>query len=202
VDGLSLQAVTHGMVRWTCGSHMPAAVYGRFLRSLIEELFCRRGAAGACADTIVAIWEEVGCPPYTGLTTSKPFERLTRQQQRDTLRAVGRLLSDLPASLQRRRPLIAGEQGPHQRLPYALSRLCQQSHANRSEDPSASTTPYSPKTPQGGRHSKQGSLREAITALEQLIRFITAYSNWQTPEQLWQLIGEIRASTPGPCARS
>ena len=67
---------------------MPAAVYGRFLRSLIEELFCRRGAAGACADTIVAIWEEVGCPPYTGLTTSKPFERLTRQQQQDTLRAA------------------------------------------------------------------------------------------------------------------
>jgi len=186
-------------------------VYGRFLRSLIEELFCRRGAAGACADTIVAIWEEVGCPPYTGLTTSKPFERLTRQQQQDTLRAVGRLLSDLPASLQRRRPLTACEYGHRQRLPYALSRLCQSAHADRGDDLPTRITPHPSQTPQCGRQGTSGSLGEAITALEQLvqsdagaeplIRFITAYSSQQTPEQLWQLIREIRASVPAVSPR-
>ncbi len=31
---------------------------------------------------------------------------------------------------------------------------------------------------------------------EQLIRFITTYNSRQTPEQLWQLVREIRASAP------
>jgi len=206
VDELSLQAVTHGMVRFQCGSYMPAAVYVRFLRSLIEELFCRRGAAGACADTIVALWEAVGCRPYTGLMASKPFERLTRQQQRNTLRVVGRLLSDLPTSLQRWMPLTAWRPVQLQRLPYALSHICQRSHADRGDDLPTRTTLQPPKTPRCGIRAKTFSLQEAITAIEQLvqsdegaeqlIRFITAYSSRQTPEQLWQLIREIRASAP------
>ncbi len=107
VDGLSLQAVTCGMVRFECGASMSAAVYVRFLRSLIEELFCRRSVARIDADTLAAIWQEVGCQPYVGLSISKPFERLTLEQRRDTLRAVGRLFSDLPSSLQRRMPAAA-----------------------------------------------------------------------------------------------
>src|SRR5713101_2240798 len=107
VDALSVQAVTHGRVRFPCGAEMDAAVYVRFVRSLIEELFCRRSVAGADADTIAAIWEEVGCRPYAGLMMSKPFEQLTLQQRRNTLRAVGRLLGDLPASLHRRLPMLA-----------------------------------------------------------------------------------------------
>ncbi len=124
VDGLSLQAVTCGMVRFECGASMPAAVYVRFLRSLIEELFCRRSVAGADADTLAAIWEEVGCQPYVGLSMSKPFERLTLQQRRDTLRAVGRLFGDLPASLQRRMPPTAWGGGCNRNASLMRSIAC------------------------------------------------------------------------------
>ena len=205
VDALSWQAVTHGRVRFPCGAEMDAAVYVRFVRSLIEELFCRRSAAGAAADIIAAIWEEVGCQPYAGLRMSKPFERLTLQQQRHTLRAVGRLLGALPGSLQRRMPRGAWGSLSPQRLPYALSHMCRESQAawgdERSSCPALSHT-----IPAflGSGQAQTGSLQEAVTLLEelvqsevgakQLIGFITAYSSRQTPEELWQLIHEIRAS--------
>jgi len=212
VDELSLQAVTHGQVRFQCGAEMGAAVYVRFLRSLIEELFCRRGAAGNCADTIVAIWEEVGCRPYAGLLMSKPFERLTLQQRRDTLRAVGRLLGDLPASLQRRMPPAAWGLLPSQRLPYALDHLYRRSQVDCRDDLSIRATLPRPKTSQAcGIQTERSPLREAMIALEQLvqsdegaeqlIRFITTYSNRQTPEQLWQLVREMRAASPASSPR-
>lgn len=207
VDGLSLQALTCGVVQFECGISMSAAVYVRFLRSLIEELFCRRSAAGADADTLAAIWEEVGCQPYVGLSISKPFERLTPQQRRDTLRAVGRLLSDLPASLQRRMPPAAWGVLPSQRLPYALDHLCRRPQTDRWHERSARATLPLPRTAQAcGMHAEPSPLREAMIALEQLvqsddgaeqlIRFITTYDRRQTPEQLWQLIREMRVSTP------
>lgn len=198
VDELSLQAVTQGRVRFQCGAEMDAAVYVRFLRSLIEELFCRRGAAGTCADTLVAIWKAVGCRPYAGLTMSKPFERLTLEQQRDTLRAVGRLLSDLPASLQPHMPLMAWGSRQPQRLPYALHQMCRRSQATHE-----ATRP--------GLRAQTFSLQAAVWAIaelaksdegaEQLIRCITAFSSRQTPEELWQLIHEIRASAPASGSR-
>jgi hypothetical protein len=207
VDELSVQAVSHGRVRFQCGAEMDVAVYVRFLRSLIEELFCRRSVAGADADTIAAIWEEVGCRPYAGLMVSKPFEQLTIQQRRNTLRAVGRLLGDLPASLHRRMPMIAWGSLPPQHLPYALHRMCRRSQATWDDDRSTCTALPPPKLPVlGGVRAQTFSLREAVTALEelvhsdegaeQLIRFITAYSSRQTPQKLWQLIHEIRASKP------
>jgi hypothetical protein len=207
VDALSWQAVTHGRVRFPCGAGMDAAVYVRFLRSLIEELFCRRSVAGAAADTIAAIWEEVGCQPYAGLMMSKPFERLTLQQQRHTLCAVGRLLGDLPVSLQRRMPRVAWGSLSPQRLPYALSHMCRRSQAAWGDDRSTCPVLPPPTPPSlGSRQAQTCSLREAVTALEalvhseagaeQLICFITAYSSRQTPEALWQMIHEIRASQP------
>jgi hypothetical protein len=207
VDALSLQAVTHGRVRFQCRSEMDAAVYVRFLRSLIEELFCRRSVAGADADTIAAIWEEVGCRPYAGLMMSKPFEQLTLPQRCDTLRAVGRLLSDLPASLQRRMPMMARGNLRPQRLPYALHRMCQRSQAVWHDDRSTCTAlPPSKPSPLDSVRAETFSLQEAVTALEELVQsdegaeqlicFITAYSSRQTPQELWQLIHEIRASKP------
>jgi hypothetical protein len=179
----------------------------RFLRSLIEELFCRRSVAGADADTLAAIWEDVGCQPYVGLAMSKPFERLTPQQRRDTLRAVGRLFSDLPASLQRRMPPAAWGVLPSQRLPYALDHLCQRSQTDRWHDRSTHATLPRPRTAQAyGMHAEPSPLRAAIIALEQLvqrdegaeqlIRFITAYDRRQTPAQLWPRVREMRASAP------
>ncbi len=193
VDELSLQAITHGRVRFQSGAEMDAAVYVRFLRSLIEELFCRRGAAGTCADTLVAIWKAVGCQPYAGLTISKPFERLTLEQQRETLRAVGRLLSDLPDSLQQHMPLTVWGSRQLQRLPYALHQMCQQSPGvYQGTPPSIRTQPFSPQQ----IVSAIEELSKSDEGAEQLIRFITAYSSRQTPEELWQLIHEIRSSTP------
>ena len=205
VDGLSLQAVTCGRVQCECGASMSAAVYVRFLRSLIEELFCRRSTAGADADTLAAIWEEVGCQPYVGLSISKPFERLTPQQRRDTLRAVGRLFSNLPSSLQRRMPPAAWGVLPSQRLPYALDHLCQRAQVDRWHDRSTYATLPLPRTAQAcGMQTEHSPLREAMIALEQLvqsdegaeqlIRFLTTYDRRQTPEQLWQLVREMRAS--------
>src|SRR6266851_524831 len=207
VDALSWQAVTHGRVQCPCGAAMGAAVSGRCVRSLIEELFCRRSAAGADADTRAAIWEEVGCQPYAGLMLSKPFERLTLQQRRHTLRAVGRLLGDLPASLQRRMPRMAWGSLAPQRLPYALSQMCRRSQAAWDDDRSTGTALPPPTPPSlGSGQAQTCSLREAVTALEalvhsdagaeQLICFITASSRRQTPQELWQLIHEIRASKP------
>jgi hypothetical protein len=172
-----------------------------------QELFCRRGAAGTCAQTLVAIWEEVGCRPYVGLSMSKPFERLTLEQRRDTLRAVGRLFSDLPASLQRRMPPAACGLLPSQRLPYALDHLyrrfpvaCHDGLSTRASQPRPQTNPAC------DGQAERSPFREAMIALEQLvqsdegaelmIRFITTYDRRQTPEHLWQLVREIRASIP------
>lgn len=131
VDRLSLQAVTRGVVRMKGGECMPATVYVRFLRSLIEELFCRRSAAGSDAPTLDKIWKDVGYPPYVWLSRSKPFERLSRYQRRATLRAVGRLLGDLPISLQRWMSLAPQGRLRTQRLPYALDHLSGRSPKDR-----------------------------------------------------------------------
>lgn len=171
---------------------MDAAVYVRFLRSLIEELFCRQGAAGACAETLVAIWKAVGCRPYASLTVSKPFERLTLEQQRDTLRAVGRLLSDLPDSLQRHMPPTPWERRHYQRLPSAVHQMCRPSEVvYRGALPSIRMRPSSPSQIVAAIEE----LAQSDEGAEQLIRFITAYCSWQTPEELWRLIDDIRAFT-------
>jgi hypothetical protein len=192
VDELSLQAVTHGRVRFPNGSEMDAAVYVRFLRSLIEELFCRRGAAGTCAETLAAVWKAVGCRPYAGLTVSKPFERLTLEQQRDTLRVVGRLLSDLPDSLQQHMPLTSWERRHYQRLPSAVHQMCRPSEViYRGAPPSIRMKPLSPSQIVAAIEE----LAQSDEGAEQLIRFITAYCRWQTSEELWQLIYDIRAAS-------
>lgn len=189
VDGFSLQAVTTGTVNLRGDFTMNAAVYLRFLRSLVEELFCRRSAAGSQANTIATIWKEVGCRPYAGLMMSKPFERLTLEQRCGTLRAVGRLLSNLPDSLQRYLPLPLWGRRQPRHLPDALHQMCPPFQAAHPE-----TLP--------GMRLKPLSLSQIVPAIqelvqsdegaEQLIRFITAYSSRQTPEELWQLVREIR----------
>jgi hypothetical protein len=191
---------------------MDAAVYVRFLRSLIEELFCRRGAAGNCAETLMAIWKEVGCQPYAGLSISKPFERLTHEQRHDTLRAVGRLLGNLPASLQRRMPPATWGLLPSQRLPYAFDHLYRRPQLACWDAWSIRPRLSLPKTnPACDVQAERSYFQEAMIALEQLvqsdegaeqlIRFITTYSTRETPEQLWQLVREIRASTQTSNAR-
>jgi hypothetical protein len=157
----------------------------------LEELFCRRGAAGDCADTLVAIWKAVGCQPYAGLTVSKPFERLTLEQQRDALRAVGRLLHDLPESLQQHMPLTPWGSRRLQGLPSALYQMCCPSHVvHHGTPPSIRATPFSPQQIVAALEE----LAPSDEGAEQLIRFITAYSRRQTSEELWQLIDDIRAS--------
>ena len=189
VDGLSLQAVTRGIVNLQGGFTMNAAVYLRFLRSLIEELFCRRSAAGACADTLAAIWKEVGCPPYAGLMVSKPFEQLTFEQRCDTLRVVGRLLSDLPDSLQRHMPMTPWKSQYLRHLPHALHQMGRPSQAvHPGTPPGKRIQPFSPAQ----IVSAIQELVQSDEGAEQLIHFITAYSSRQTPEELWQLVREIR----------
>ena len=94
-----------------------------------------------------------------------------------------------------------------QRLPYALHRMCRRSQAAWDDERSTCTALPPPKPPSlGSGRAQTCSLREAVTALEelvhsdagaeQLICFITAYSSRQTPQELWQLIHEIRASKP------
>jgi hypothetical protein len=189
VDGFSLQAVTTGRVNLRGGFTMNAAVYLRFLRSLIEELFCRRSAAGSRAHTIATIWKEVGCRSHAGLMVSKPFERLTLEQRCDTLRAVGRLLSDLPDSLQRHLPLTPWGSRQPRHLPCALHQMCHPSPAAHPETPPGMRLkPLSPSQ----IVSAIQELVQSDEGAEQLIRFMTAYNSRQTPEELWQLVQEIR----------
>jgi len=129
------------------------------------------------------------------------------QQQRHTLRAVGRLLGALPVSLQRRMPRMAWGSLAPQRLPYALSHLCRESQAAWG-DQRASCSALSQTMPPslGNGQAQPGSLQEAVTILEervqseagveQLMGFLTAYSSRQTPEELGQMLHEIRVSQP------
>jgi hypothetical protein len=54
---------------------------------------------------------------------------LPASERMQRVRAVGRLLGDLPASLQRRMPRMAWGSLHPQRLPYALHRMCRRSPA-------------------------------------------------------------------------
>jgi hypothetical protein len=129
------------------------------------------------------------------------------QQQRHPLRAVGRLLGDLPVSLQRRMPRTAWGSLAPQRLPYALSHLCRESQAAWG-DQRASCSALSQTMPPslGNGQAQPGSLQEAVTireervqseaGVEQLMGFLTASSSRQTPEELGQMLHEIRVSQP------
>src|SRR5712691_13270209 len=85
--------------------------------------------------------------------------------------------------------------------------MCRRSQAAWDDDWSTWTAPPPPMPPSlGSGQAQTCSLREAVTALEelvhsdagaeQLICFITAYSRRQTHQELWQLINEISASKP------
>jgi hypothetical protein len=129
------------------------------------------------------------------------------QQQRHTLRAVGRLLGDLPVSLQRRMPRMAWGSLAPQRLPYALSHLWRESQAAWDDQRSSCSALSQTRPPSlGNGQAQSGSLQEAVTILEervqseagveQLMGFLTASRSRQTPEELWQMLHEIRVSQP------
>lgn len=98
IDRLTFQAITVGEVILANGHSMNVAVYVRFLRSLIEEIFCRPSSMRRCKYVFFDMWDHLDIEPW-GRVNSLLFERLSLPYRRDVLRIIGFLLHDMPQSI-------------------------------------------------------------------------------------------------------
>ena len=103
---------------------MRAAVYVRFLRSLIAEICCPFSIARRCNQRLLDIWDhvEVDLMSWYDSVRSTPFERLSLLQRRDVLRIIGFLLRDLPMSLASWQATTSNSQAERKQLPCAIVR--------------------------------------------------------------------------------
>jgi hypothetical protein len=101
IDKLTFQALTTAQVTLSNGCSMNAAVYVRFLRSLIEEIFCRPSGTRRCIHILIEIWSLLDTNIESWYHFKKPplFELLSFPQRCDVLKAIGFLLKDMPMSL-------------------------------------------------------------------------------------------------------
>lgn len=122
VDKLTLQALTIGEVTLANERTMSAAVYVRFLRSLIAEICCPFSIARRCNDMLLDIWDHVDIDFmfWRKSLRSMPFERLSLPQRRDILKVIGFLLHDIPRSLMMWQATATSEQEEKRKLPGAI----------------------------------------------------------------------------------
>jgi hypothetical protein len=123
VDKLTFRALTVGEVTLTNGCSMNAAVYVRFLRSLIEEIFCRPSQVRKCRYILLDIWEqlETNLESWYRFKRAWLFELLTFPQRCDVLKAIGFLLKDLPMSLREWQMPMNDKQNGKRQMPSAIA---------------------------------------------------------------------------------
>lgn len=97
VDRLTLQAVATGWVRLADGIQLSAAIYVRFLRSLLQELTGQAGLRPDGARRLTRLWDAAGLPGRFADDRPLPlFERAPATQRRAALRVAGWLLRPWP----------------------------------------------------------------------------------------------------------
>ncbi len=121
VDRLTYQAVTTGTVCLSERDCMSAAVYVRFLRSLVQELFSTAAAVGKNVQTLDQLWEHAGAPDWMTRGQLLPFELLPLEIRQVALQVVGWLLRDWPASLAPWQPVKFAKDGRYRSLPMVIA---------------------------------------------------------------------------------
>lgn len=97
VDHFSFQAITTGRFIYNNNIQFNAAIYCRWLRLLIEELFC----LSRCREEIDQVWYIAGVSLKLGQLGSVCYEELQLDDRRDTLRVIGFILSELPTLVEK-----------------------------------------------------------------------------------------------------
>ncbi len=126
VDKLTFQALTVGEVTLPNGSMMNACVYVRFLRSLIEEIFCRPSSMRRCKHHILLEMIEllgIDILSWGSSGNSLLFERLPFSLRCYILKMIGFLLSDLPLSLSRWQTMQYTTEEKRILLPNAIAEI-------------------------------------------------------------------------------
>lgn len=125
VDKLTFQALIIGEVTLANGCSMSAAVYVRFLRSLIAEICCPFSIARRCNPTLLDIWDyvDIDLMFWCNSVRSIPFERLSLPQRRDVLKVIGFLLHDMPMSLTMWQTTTASKKEEKRKLPQAIAEI-------------------------------------------------------------------------------